>query len=105
VPERRTSELTAVAAVQFDSTEAHRGDGAAAARDRAARTADAYPARTPVQRRLTAAGYAVEIRNGMPEPAYRIVTDTLRCGCSRRLRPALMEWELTSACDQHRRTQ
>jgi hypothetical protein len=49
----------------------------------------------------TSQGYPVQVRNGMPAPRLRVVTDTARCGCVRRFVPALLDWEPVYTCGGH----
>jgi hypothetical protein len=97
MPEPRRYRPAAVS-VEYDPTDRRTAGSEAARRDIAARAADNYPAGRPSRRRRAGDGYPVQVRNGMPEPVLRPVTDTARCGCVRRLDPAVMDWELVTAC-------
>jgi hypothetical protein len=98
VPDLRRAPSFRSGALQFDYETRNRET--MNAMQQARRRADVATGSKPRARHRprTSEGYPVQVRNGMPAPRLRVVTDTARCGCVRRLRPVLMDWELTVSC-------
>jgi hypothetical protein len=92
MPDLRRAPSFRSGALQFD-TASERMTEHELRRHRAHRQTGGQDRRYRLQR-----GYPVEVRNGMPEPMRRPITDTKACGCVRRLNMAVMDWELTDPC-------
>jgi hypothetical protein len=99
MPDLRRAPVFRSGALQFDH--AKRNHETENAMQQARRRADVATGSKPRDRHQPWQGYPVEVRNGLPAPRFRVVTDTDKCGCVRRFRPSLMDWVLDVNCGGH----